>query len=379
MIPFDIKLQLKILRLHIKNKGFGRITLFYLFIFLPFISMNYLFHQFFFFLDELLFFSYRSIETDRSMFIIGPPRCGTSLFLDMLNKSSEITSMRAWELIFAPSICLKLFYRLMGKLDHLLGTPLTRAYIKLHRRQNEKLLKVHDTSLLHYEEDAMLFYHTGNAPFYLFVFPFVELIELFTHFDEFTSPKYKARYMKYYKRCIQKHLFVFGRRKTYLSKNPFFSLYVKTLREHFDDAKFIYMIRTPYQVVPSAFSLATISDHWTRYADPEAYSNGIIEVLKQEYAYPLETLNFEDEKHNVMIQYEDLISNPQAMVEKIHDQFKMHYSDELKRSLSETAKRKKKFVSKNKYSLDKYNLSESQIKTHFKDIFSSLGFEKEGI
>ncbi len=88
MIPLDIKLLFRILRLHIQYKGFGKTTLRFLFILLPLIILNHLYHQFFFLLDELLFPSYREIETDRPIFIVGPPRCGTSLLLELLNQSN---------------------------------------------------------------------------------------------------------------------------------------------------------------------------------------------------------------------------------------------------------------------------------------------------
>ncbi len=378
MIPFDIKLQLKIVGLHFKHKGFSALTLCYLLLILPLFLCDYLFHQFFFILDELLFPSYRKIETDRSIFIIGPPRCGTSFLLDLMNKSSEISSMKMWELFYAPSICLKLFWLQIGKIDRLLGSPLYRMSIHLNKKKLGDFRKIHDTSLFHYEEDAMLFYHSGNAPFYLFFFPFQELMTPFLHFDQFASPEYKLRVMTYYKKCIQKHLFVFGRHKLFLSKNPSFSFYIKTLQEYFKDAKFIYLNRTPYQVVPSTITLSTYYKSYTRYVDENDYIRyGILEALKRQYTYPLEALDFNDQRHNVMIRYRDLVANPKAVVEKVFAQFQIHCSDELQQSLAEREKHAQNYVSENKYSLQEYNLSEAQIRTFFKEIISTFGFEDE--
>ncbi len=377
MIPLDINLLLRILRLHIKHKGFGWITLRFLFILLPFILLNHLFHQFFFLLDELFFPSYRDIETDRSIFIVGPPRCGTSLLLDLLNQSNEISSMKLWELHVAPSICEKLFWLQIGKIDGFLGSPLSKNYLKLNDKLLSEFKRIHDTSLFHFEEDAMLFYHTGNSPFYLFIFPFYELKSPLLDFDRSTSRDDKARFMAYYKKCIQKHLFVFGKQKTYLSKNPLFSSYLLTLQEHFPHARFVFMTRTPYEVVPSAISLSTYFKNYTRYVDDAVAKKAIMEMLTTQYLYPFEVLDFTDTRHNMMIRFKDLIADPKATVENVLQRFHITCTEELEKTLSERAKRDKNYVSRNRYSFEKFNISEAQFKAHFKDIISLFGYEEK--
>lgn len=376
MIPIDIHLLSRIFRLHVKYKGFGPTTLRFIFFMLPLIVLNYFINQFFFLLDEIFFFSYRKISIDHPIFIVGPPRCGTSLFMDLLNKSNDITSTRLWELLFAPSICQKLFCLQIGKIDRFFGSRLYKLYVKVNKKQMAEFKKIHDTSLLHYEEDAMLFYHSANSPFYLFYFPFRELKTLFLNFDHLTTPAYQTRYMKYYEKCLQKHLYVFGKNKTYLSKNPLFSAYLLTLKRHFKDARFIFMTRTPYNVVPSTISLSTYFKTYKRYTDEESIKASVLEMLQMQYTYPLEILDFEDEKNNIMIQFQDLVDHQKAVVEKVLDRFQISCPEELKQALSERQKRDKKYVSKNNYSLEKYNISESQFKAFFKDILTTFGYEE---
>ncbi len=157
MIPFDYKMQWRIFKLHFKHKGLGATTWRYLLLLLPVIILNHIVQQFFFLLDEVFFRSYRKISTDGAIFMVGPPRCGTSLFLELLNKSDEITSMKLWELNVAPAIIQKLFYLQIGKLDRWLGSPLYNAYRKIDAKLFGEFKKIHDTGLFHYEEDAMLF------------------------------------------------------------------------------------------------------------------------------------------------------------------------------------------------------------------------------
>ncbi|MDA8142282.1 MAG: sulfotransferase [Desulfobacteraceae bacterium] len=379
MIPFDYKMQWRIFKLHFKHKGLGATTWRYLLLLLPVIILNHIVQQFFFLLDEVFFRSYRKISTDGAIFMVGPPRCGTSLFLELLNKSDEITSMKLWELNVAPAIIQKLFYLQIGKLDRWLGSPLYNAYRKIDAKLFGEFKKIHDTGLFHYEEDAMLFYHSGNSPFFLFFFPFIELKTPFMNFDQLTSPEYKAKYMKFYKRCIQKHLYVFGRHKIYLSKNPLFSTYILTLKAHITDARFIFMTRTPYKVAPSAISLSTYYKDYLRYVDDQFIKDALFQMLKIEYTYPLEVLDFNDQKHHAMIRFEDLVADTKATVERVLTQFSLRCPEELQKALAERSKKEKHYVSQNRYSFEKYNISEAEFKNYFEEVLLKFGYEEEGV
>jgi hypothetical protein len=285
--------------------------------------------------------------------------------------------MKLWELHYAPSICEKLFWLQIGKIDRFMGSPLYRKYLEI----NEKLLggfsNIHQTSLFHFEEDAMLFYHTGNSPFYLFVFPFDELKSPLLDLDRSTSRDETARFMKYYKKCIQKHLYVFGKQKTYLSKNPLFSSYILTLKEHFKKARFVFMTRTPYEVVPSAISLSTYFKNYTRYRDDASIRNAVMQMLTTQYIYPLEVLDFTDMRHNIMISFADLVAHSKAAVERVLKQFQIVCPQELKNALAERARQEHNYVSRNRYSFEKYNISDEQFNAHFKEIISIFGYEEK--
>jgi hypothetical protein len=281
-----------------------------------------------------------------------------------------------WELLLAPSICQKLLLLQIGKIDRFFGSRLYKLYVKVNEKQFGEFKKIHDTSLFHYEEDAMLFYHSANSPFYLFTFPFRELRTPFIDFDHLTTPAYQTKYMKYYEKCIKKHLYVFGKNKTYLSKNPLFSTYLLTLKRHFKDARFVFMARTPYNVVPSTISLSTFFKTYKRYTDDESIKTSVLEVLQMQYTYPLEVLDFKDKQDNIMIQFQDLVDHQKAVVENVLERFQISCPEELKLALSERQKKDKNYVSKNKYSLDKYNISESQFKAFFKDILTTFGYEE---
>ncbi len=199
------------------------------------------------------------------------------------------------------------------------------------------------------------------------------------NFDQLTSPEYKAKYMKFYKRCIQKHLYVFGRHKIYLSKNPLFSTYILTLKAHITDARFIFMTRTPYKVAPSAISLSTYYKDYLRYVDDQFIKDALFQMLKIEYTYPLEVLDFNDQKHHAMIRFEDLVADTKATVERVLTQFSLRCPEELQKALAERSKKEKHYVSQNRYSFEKYNISEAEFKNYFEEVLLKFGYEEEGV
>ena len=69
-------------------------------------------------LDVVLFPAYRHTAVTRPVFIVGFPRSGTTYLHRLLdNDHDQFTSLKLWEIIFAPSILQKKFFRLLGKLD----------------------------------------------------------------------------------------------------------------------------------------------------------------------------------------------------------------------------------------------------------------------
>src|SRR5690606_28794368 len=73
-------------------------------------------------------------------------------------------------------------------------------------------------------------------------------------FDNAVKPIRRQVVMDYYYRCLQKHLYVHGDNKRMLSKNPSFTPFVKSLRQRFPDACFIFCVREPVTVVGSQLS-----------------------------------------------------------------------------------------------------------------------------
>ena len=88
------------------------------------------------------------------------------------------------------------------------------------------------------------------------------------YFDTQTPPEDRQQIMSFYKACVQRHLYVHGTSRRFLSKNPAFSPKLDALNEFFPDSKAVCNVRNPYQAIPSLLSFLSFS--WDRFGnDPK--------------------------------------------------------------------------------------------------------------
>ena len=366
MIPYDYNLSWKIFKLIRENPGQikkGPIT--FVVERVVFILIN-LINNFFFLIDDILFFTYRKIIIKTPVFIVGPPRTGSTFLQRLLCDGEDYTGMRLWEPIFAPSITQKYLFLGFGKLDRLFGSPLYKAIRK--REQESELYDIHPISLFDTEEDAHIFMFTGNTPFTATYHPFEEIMDFFLHFDEKASAAYKNKYMHYYHKCIQKHLFVFGRNKVFVSKNPSFSTYVHTLKQAFVDAKIVYLYRDPKNVVLSSLSLASLVLNETTDLDKSAIKKIVIDTLNVYYLYPVETLDFNNNNHHIIF-YNDLTRQPSRTLQNLLERFDLPLNAEFKHSLDLADKKSRNYKSAHKYSVEEPGLSQEEVTQLFANVY----------
>lgn len=212
----------------------------------------WLIHWLCLFLDELIFPGYRRIALHRPLFILGVPRSGTTFLHRTISEDTErFTSVRTWEVFLAPSILQKLFWLGLAWLDNLVGRPGGRLVKRLETKIFKGLDGVHDMNLEAAEEDYLLLLPLCSC-FILFL-PFTESRHIWqlARFDWEPSNRDRRRIMTFYTACLQKHMYVFGNNKRYLSKNAAFASWPVTLHHYFPDAEFVVCMREPENTVPS--------------------------------------------------------------------------------------------------------------------------------
>ena len=206
-----------------------------------------------FLLDEILFRGYRAVAVKAPVFIVGLPRSGTTNLQRILALDGRVTTMRSWELRLAPSVTERKLWLGVAALDRLLGEPGGRILRWIERIGSARLEAVHPTTLRDPEEDFLLLLPAFAC--FLLVLAFPEHPDLWrlSRLDEL-DPAERRRLAGFYRSCVQRHLYVVGAGRVYVSKNPSFTPFVRTLADAFPDARFLCCVRDPVETVPSQLS-----------------------------------------------------------------------------------------------------------------------------
>lgn len=381
MVPylFDIKTFMSILFLSIKGDkqirarlGLKRVI--FLLGFTPFYLSLQITNYVCFIIDEILFKSYRDIEVKKPFFIVGVPRSGTTFMHRMLCKDSQFTAIKSWEMIFAPSITQKLFWTTVGKLDALIGSPFKKLIIAVENAVASDFNKIHKVGLFETEEDEVMFLTSFTSCYLYFFFPDMRLMDDYVFFDENLSEERRKKIMGFRHTLIKKHMYVFGRDKTYMTKNPGDCPKVASIFEEFPDAKMAYLVRSPYECVPSVMNLFA---NMYKVANHEMEQDHIQElalmITKYWYQYTGDKVMEFPEDQRVVSMYSDLVSDPMGTAKEVYAALDYPLSDEFNQTLIEEAERASKYKSKHKYDATTHGLTVEDITREYADVFSRYG------
>ena len=346
-------------------------------VFLPGFFLLQLIHYLGFIFDNILFREYRNIQVKEPLFIIGVPRSGTTYLHRILaNDRERITTFTLWELIFAPSIVEKKICTGLMKINKWLGNPFSKLLSLIGKVSTNPLKNIHKISLFSPEEDYLILAPIFACFLLVIPFPFEKIWRL-AYFDEKIKDKDKNQIMAFYKSCLQRHLYTWGKDKQLLSKNASFPPMIDSLKTFFPDCKIISTVRNPLEVVPSQLSSVLpgarifdidISHHLFR--------DRFVNILKHYYKQLITRLPVLPEKDYLYIYMNDLKQNLKGEIENIYFHFDYdlsdHYSDYLQREDAHA----RKYQSDHTYSLEKFELNSETIRSDFDFVFDFFDFNE---
>lgn len=253
--------------------------------FLPVFGLLQLLHWVCFGLDELLFPRYRGVVVRRPLFILGPPRSGTTHLHRVLAEDRDrFTTLLTWELFLAPSIVQKKLVRAAAAADRRLGRPLARLIAVLERGVLRGADDLHPSALRAPEEDYFLLCMTLACSGLVLVFPRSRRLWSYAFLDPRLSARDRDRTLAFYHACLQKHLYVAGEDRQLLSKNASFNPWVRLLDEAYPDASFVFCARDPERTVPSMLSVADAARRafGGERSDP-AFEENMVSLMRHHY------------------------------------------------------------------------------------------------
>ncbi len=328
-------------------------------------------------LDHLFFPGFRRQKIESPIFIFGNPRSGTTFFHRLLSRDEEHFVFFKTHEMLTPSLSIRAFFRMIGRLDRLVGAPLSRKITEIERETFEDFNHIHKIGLQETEEDEGLFVFLFNSPYLYLLFPFMREVPRLELFDELPEAQ-RRRMMDYYVGCLRRHLYhKEAGEKRFLSKNPSFAGKINAVYERFPDAKFIYLVRHPYESIGSFVS--GVYRVWSKYFDitpdsPEIRQ--IVDVLANLYRHAHEGMAKLPPESLMVVNYHELVADPKRIVEGVYEHFGLPLSPSFSQMLAEETERSRKRKSKHRYQLDDYGITKEEIYEALPDIFERYGFER---
>lgn len=330
-----------------------------------------------FLLDEILFRGYRKVEVQNPVFIIGPPRTGTTHLHHVLSGDERTTTFRTWECLFALSVTGRKLCLGLAALDRLLGRPVGRLAGRLSRGMLRAMDDIHPLGLSDPEEDFLCL--MPLAACFLLVVPFPEAQWLWrtARLDTDAGVDERHRLMRHYRRCIQKHLYVFGPDRQFLSKNASFAGLSEALLDEFPDARILATVRDPLAAVPSQLSALRPGLAACGFAEvPPAFRDALVDLLVFYYEH-LADVAARHPDRIAFISNDDLKHELEASVTQAFSRVSLDMSPQFAHVLKRAAQASRRHRSSHRYSLDEFDLSEELIRSRFERSYCHYGFDAE--
>ena len=350
-----LKIYLAIVRASWQNFGLG----------LPFWQWSILmpcflgFTHFTLWLDQFFFPQYRQIQVEEPIFIIGNPRSGTSFLHRQLTQTHEFAAFETWQLMF-PALTARFLFK-----------PLIQYLIKTGRSTILPAHLGHELSLTEVEHDEFLFFYKLDTQFVTVLSPLAyddqEYPELRLH-DQQPSHR-RLSSVQFLKGCLQRQLYSTGNERV-IAHLHFSVNRIKSLLEVFPDAKFIYLVRSPHETIPSHLTLNFNTLHYTEAAKAVS-PHKLNRFFQRRYRYDIELYRYFKmlqssnpipSTNMLVIQYDQLISSLESYFQEIIDYAQINPSRQLHRLIKRTATQQRTYTRKHQIiPLEKFNLTHQDI------------------
>lgn len=365
-----LKIYYRILISCWKNFGFGLIFLRWLLL----LPLALIFTNITLFLDRIFFPQYRKILIKSPVFIIGHPRSGTTFLHHLLTQTEEFATFEAWHILF-PSITARVLFK-----------PLVNYLVQKNRSSIVPDDIGHGVSLNRVEEEELLFLHKGDTQFVFLTTPLAfddqDHTDIRFHDQQPASRRHDS--VKFFEGCLQRHIHYTGKEQV-IAQIHFSTHRIKTLLEVFPDAKFIYLVRSPYETIPSHLSLDRnfLHYYWGSKNIPTEKIKGYEDrryrynVELYRYFYNLQKNQEISEDNAMVLQYDLLISELDKVFEKIVAFTGISPSEQLRQAIEQQTQIQKNYKRKHQVrDLKEFNLTRDKLIQDLSFVFEEYGFDK---
>ena len=316
-------------------------------------------------LDHLFFPGIRK-PLQNPILIVGNPRSGTTFLHRFLIKQGFGTGSELWQMIY-PSITLQKIIK-----------PILPT-IEVISPARHHSTEAHKTSLSSIETDDVSLLFRFFDGFFLYGF--------FLSFDEddlfdWVDPKLRdtsKRDFAWFESMWNRNM-ISNKGDRYIGKLFSLSGNLPAFQQRFPDAKILYMIRDPLNMIPSGLSLVTgvLDKRYNFWSLDEKIRSRFVERL---YIALVELLNrFHDDWTNerinkekvLIVHFDSMMSHFETLMEEIMDFTDVEPSEELKQTIQITADNQRRYESGHRYNLEKFGLTEKRIQEDCEQIYRTF-------
>ena len=315
--------------------------------------------------DHVIFWGIRKPLKD-PIIIVGNPRSGTTFLHRFLIKENIGTGSQLWQMLY-PSVtlqkCIKPFLPILEKIS-----PARHHSTAAHK-----------TSLTSVETDdvSLLFRYLDGFFLYGFFLTFDDE-DLFHWVDPNITDR-SSRDFSWFESMWKRNILT-NKGERYIGKLFSLSSNLPAFQKRFPDAKVLYMVRDPLNVIPSGLSLVTgvldkkfnfwSLDEKIRMRFIDRLYNALIELLNR---FHHDWTNNNIIKENVLVVRFDIMMNDfETLMDQIINFIDIEKKDSLAKVIQDTAESQKSYKSKHKYDLEKFGLTEDRIKMDCKAIYKTF-------
>ncbi len=329
-----------------------------------------LLHWLGFLIDEILFRGYRSVEVRRPIFVLGPPRTGTTHLHRVLAADDRTSTFATWECLFGLSITGRYICLGLASVDRMLGRPIGRLAGWLGNRMLGSMEDVHEFGISEPEEDFLCLLPVASCFILIVAFPGASWLWRTARLDCDADERERRALLRFYRRAIQRHLYVFGRDKQYLSKNPSFSGMAESLLEEFPDSRIIACSRDPVAAVASQLSSL---EPGLRLLGFDGVTTALRDRLVDLLEFYYEHLNQVRERFPgrvAAISNDELRGDLANSIARVYSETKLEIDVAFSEKLEAASSASRSFQSNHRYSLEDYGLDAAEIRSRFEPVWS---------
>lgn len=329
-------------------------------------------------LDDRVHPQYREAKLEAPIFIIANPRSGTTLLHRLMSEDEEnFASFTLGETIF-PSVTVQKLFERIGELDQeKLGGRLLKAVKAFDAAVfGSRWEGVHRLGLFETEEDETFFTYSLQSPTVMLLSPFPAAFASLVNLDK-QPRETRDRMMDYYEGLLRRLMYRKGEQKRYLDKNVFHTTRIRTISERFPDARFVYLVRHPYEALPSFLNMFYAA--WrTHSRDIPRDSKEMRELLGlglDNYRYALGLSRFMPKDRYTVLRYEDLVADPKGFVESLYKWLDMEMSPAFRERLEQATSAQRTYERPYDHKLSDYGISEEAIAEELAEVFQAFNYK----